>query len=90
MTAALEAMQGSLRAQGLPPLPATGRALLDQLAGDGKLLDKDGGPIPAGGASKSYTARIDNTPTRVFRVAAAAILEDKGDRWPRRGRVLGS
>ena len=77
--------------QGLPPLPATGRTLLDQLTGDGRLLDKVGGPTPAGvGGARTYSARIDNASTRVFCIAASAILEDQGARSPRRGRVNGS
>jgi hypothetical protein len=75
-TLALEAVQESLRRRCLPPLAVTERTLIDQLAGDGKLLDREGQPIdPKRGGGRTHDVNLGGRTVKVFRVAAGELIE---------------
>lgn len=74
-TLALEAVQESLRKQGRPALPTTPRALLEQLAADGKLLDEHGHPVgPEGQGRKTRSVSLGGSTCRAFRIAKEVLL----------------
>lgn len=73
-TLAIEAVQTSLRKQGLPSLPASPKALIDQLAAEGRLLDRDNRPIdPRAGGDRTRDARVGTGPRKAFRIAADVL-----------------
>lgn len=75
---ALEVVQESLRKQGRPPLPATARSLPDQLAADGKLLDRDGRAIdPEARGGKTHDAKLQGSTRKAFRIAADELVEPR-------------
>ena len=74
-TLALAAVQEHLRRQGKPPLPATDKALIQQMAGDGKLLDKENNPIlPESGGDHTWAAKVAGETRNVFRISASELI----------------
>jgi hypothetical protein len=75
-SAALAVVQERLRALGRPDLRASERALIDQLAELGHLLDDGGRPIAAGYAGNRTTRarRGDGTQLRAARIPAGVLL----------------
>ena len=72
-TLALAAVQDHLRRQGKPPLAVSEKALIQQLAGDGKLLDKDNQPIaPESGGDHTWAANLAGATRNVFRIWPAS------------------
>jgi hypothetical protein len=75
MTLALEAVQECLRRQAKPPLATTPKALLDQLAEDGKLLDHEGRPLgPGAQANKTRDVSIAGSTRKAFRVSRETLF----------------
>jgi hypothetical protein len=72
--AALEAVQESLRRQGMPPLAASPRALLEQLASDGRVLDAEGRPLAQG--RRTHNVTLGGRTRKAFRVAASALVDE--------------
>ena len=82
---ALRAVQEHLRRSGKPPLPATEKALVAQLAGDGKLLGRDGRPLAGGeGGDRTWSAKIDGKARNVFCLASSELIDEPmpGPRTP--------
>jgi hypothetical protein len=75
MTMAMECVQDSLRRQGRPPLSTSARAMLDQLAGDGKLLDQTGRPIGRDAQGrKTRDVNIAGSTFKAFRLSSVTLL----------------
>ncbi len=71
---ALGAVQDSLRKQGKPPLAATEKALVRQMAGDGKLLGKDFQPIPPeSGGDHTWAVKLEGASRNAFRIWASEL-----------------
>jgi hypothetical protein len=72
---ALEAVQELLRRQAKPPLALTDKALIEQLAGAGKLLDKDSQPIPPdSGGDHTWASKVAGATKNVFRIRASDLI----------------
>jgi hypothetical protein len=83
---ALAAVQGQLRDEGRPELRVSERALLDQLAGLGCLLDDDGRTITkdgdgedGDGGKRTKPARIGGKSLRAARIPGRALLAAEAD-----------
>ena len=73
---ALRAVQEHLRRSGKPPLPATEKALVGQLAADGKLLGRDGSPFVPKAGRPTWSAKIDGASRNVFLVASGELIAE--------------
>ena len=83
---ALGAVQDLLRRQGKPPLAATEKALIQQMAGDGKLLDKENNPIlPETGGDHTWAAKVAGETRNVFRILASELIGETTTTTPNAG-----
>ena len=72
---AMEAVQDSLRRQGSPPLAATERTIVDQLAADGKLYDQFCRPIdPQARGDRTHDAALGGSTRKVFYLLSTEIV----------------
>jgi hypothetical protein len=72
---AIAAVQDLLARQRRPPLAVTEKTLIMQLAGDGKLLDKDDRPIdPKAGGDRTWSAKVAGETRHVFRISALELI----------------
>ena len=72
---AIAAVQDLLARQRRPPLAVTEKTLIMQLAGDGKLLDKDDRPIdPKAGGDRTWSAKVAGETRHVFRISAHELV----------------
>lgn len=72
---ALEAVKTSLRRQGLPPLPASPKTLIEQLVAEGRLLDGDDPPIdPRAGGDRTRDARVGTKTRKTFRISFSLLM----------------
>ena len=83
---AFQAVQEQLRRSGKPPLPATEKALIGQLAADGKLLDRDGSPLVPKAGRATRGAKIDGQSRNAFLIASSVLI-DEAARPPRGPKV---
>lgn len=57
-------------------MAATAKALIRQLASDGKLLDKDSQPIaPESGGDHTWAAKLAGTTRNVFKIRASELID---------------
>jgi hypothetical protein len=72
---AIAAVQDFLARQRRPALAVTEKTLIMQLAGDGKLLDKDNKPIdPKAGGDRTWSAKLAGETRHVFRISAHELV----------------
>ena len=75
---ALGAVQDALRKQGKPPLAATEKALIGQMVGDGKLLDKENQPIPPqSGGDHTWAVKVAGATRNVFRIRESVLFGEE-------------
>jgi hypothetical protein len=81
---ALEAVQRCLREQGRPPLALVPGQIAKQLRAEGKLLDREGRPLAAGGSgAATMPHRIDGRPEHCFLIGEQALLGEPRPPAPR-------
>jgi hypothetical protein len=74
---ALRAVQEHLRASGRPPLAATAKALIRQLADDGKLLDRRGRPLgPGTRGDATWSVKLGGDSRKVFCIASSELIDE--------------
>ncbi len=71
---ALRAVQEHLRRSGKPPLAATEKAIIGQLAADGRLLGRDGRQFVPAGGRPTWGVKLDGTTKNVFLVAQDTLV----------------